>query len=88
MHKPFKHAGGIQIFKDLMVVGIEDNDAKDKSKVCIYDIDDPEDTSGKTTGNVCERKGEPLRSTAGCCGITRIGKRVSDCCRGLGYKTS
>jgi hypothetical protein len=43
MHKPFKHAGGIQIFHDLMVVGIENNDLKDRSKVCIYEIRNPED---------------------------------------------
>jgi hypothetical protein len=73
MHKPFKHAGGIQIFEDLMVVGIEDNDAKDKSKVCIYKIVDPETPPVKPLA-VIERRGEPFRSTAGCCGITRIGK--------------
>ena len=42
MDKPFKHAGGIQIFQNYMAVGIEDNSKKDKSKVCIYDISDPE----------------------------------------------
>ena len=72
MHKPFKHAGGIQIFHDLVVVGIEDNDAKDKSKVCIYEIENPDKPPVKRLA-MFERNGEPFRSSAGCCGITRIG---------------
>lgn len=74
MHKPFKHAGGIQIYQDLLVVGIEDNDAKDKSKVCIYEIENPEAPPVKPLSLV-ERKGEPFRSSAGCTGINRIGDR-------------
>jgi hypothetical protein len=72
MHKPFKHAGGMQIFQDLMVIGIEDNTAKDKSKVCIYDLIDPETPPVKPLA-MFTRKGEPFRSSAGCCGLTRIG---------------
>jgi hypothetical protein len=70
MNKPFKHAGGFQIFQNYLAVGIEDNDAKDKSKVCIYDISNPEKPSGKPV-SVIERTGEPKRSTAGCVGITK-----------------
>jgi len=72
MQKPFKHAGGIQIYQDLMVVGIEDNDAKDKSKVCIYKIENPDKPSVKPLAMI-ERIGDPFRSSAGCSGITRIG---------------
>ena len=72
MHKPFKHAGGIQIYQDLMVVGIEDNDAKDKSKVCIYEIENPDKPPVKPLAMI-ERIGDPFRSSAGCTGITRIG---------------
>jgi hypothetical protein len=74
MHKPFKHAGGIQVFENLMVVGIEDNDAKDKSKVCIYTIGNPEQPSSEPLAMI-ERSGAPYRSTAGCSGITKIGER-------------
>jgi len=74
MHKPFKHAGGIQIYQDLMVVGIEDNDAKDKSKVCIYEIENPDKPPVKPLAMI-ERIGDPFRSSAGCTGITRIGNR-------------
>jgi len=70
MDKPFKHAGGCQIFQNYLAVGIEDNDAKDKSKVCIFDISNPENPPLKPVA-VIERKGVPYRSTAGCIGITK-----------------
>ena len=70
MEKPFKHAGGFQIFQNYLAVGIEDNSAKDKSKVCIYDISEPEKPLAKPL-TVIERNGEPLRSTAGCVGIAK-----------------
>ena len=75
MYKPFKHAGGIQVFQDLLVVGIEDNDAKDKSKVCIYEIENPDMPPLKPLAMI-ERNGEPFRSSAGCIGINRIGNRT------------
>ncbi len=74
MLKPFKHAGGFQIYQDLMVVGIEDNDAKDKSKVCIYRIENPNKPPVKPLV-MMERNGDPFRSTAGCTGISWIGNR-------------
>jgi hypothetical protein len=75
MDTPFKHAGGFQVFQNLMAVGIEDNSAKDKSKVCIYEIDEPEKPSVAPL-TLIERRGEPLRATAGCAGITKIGEQV------------
>lgn len=69
IEKPFKHAGGFQIFQNYLAVGIEDNSAKDKSKVCIYDISKPENTFAKPSA-VIERSGKSLRNTAGCVGIT------------------
>jgi len=74
MLKPFKHAGGFQIYQDLMVVGIEDNDAKDKSKVCIYRIENPNKPPVKPLA-MMERYGEPFRSTAGCIAVNKIGDR-------------
>lgn len=70
MDKPFKHAGGFQIFHHYMAVGIEDNSEKDKSKVCIYDISEPEKPA-TTPIAIIERIGAPQRSTAGCVGITK-----------------
>lgn len=73
--KPFKHAGGFQIYQNYMTVGIEDNDVKDKSKICVYDISYPEKPSGKPV-SVIERTGEPKRSTAGCVGITEYNDKI------------
>lgn len=70
MDKPFKHAGGFQIFGNYMAVGIEDNSAKDKSKVCLFDILNPEKQNFQPIA-VINRVGEPMRSTAGCVGITK-----------------
>ncbi len=69
MEKPFKHAGGIQIYKNYLVAGIEDNTLKDKSKVCVYEISDPEVQNTKPVA-IIERNGETFRNTAGCAGIT------------------
>ncbi len=71
MAKPFKHAGGFQIFQNYMAVGIEDNLVKDKSIVCIYDISKTENPLGNPM-SVIKRNGEPFRSTAGCVGITKF----------------
>ena len=57
-----------------MVVGIEDNAAKDRSKVCIYQITDPEKPPVEPLSYV-ERTGEPFRSTAGCVSLAAIGDR-------------
>ncbi len=70
MEKPFKHAGGFQVLENIMVVGIEDNNKKDRSKVCFYDISDPENIS-TTPLTVIHRKGDVMRSTSGCVGITK-----------------
>jgi len=75
MEKPFKHAGGCQVFKNYLAVGIEDNSAKDKAKVCIYDISEPEKPFAEPI-TVIERNGEPLRSTAGCVGMTNYKNEV------------
>ena len=70
MDKPFKHSGGFQIFQNIMAIGIEDNSKKDKSKVCIYDISEPENPPIVPI-SIIERVGEPMRSTAGCVAITK-----------------
>ena len=70
MDKPFKHAGGFQVFQNWMAIGIEDNSAKDKSKVCIYDLSNPENPPTKPIATI-ERSGDSLRATAGCVGLTK-----------------
>lgn len=64
MHNPFTHAGGIQLLGHYMGVGIEDNHLKDKSKVQIYDISNPENPIENPVFELF-RSGEYKRSTAG-----------------------
>lgn len=64
MHNPFTHAGGIQLLGHYMGVGIEDNQQKDKSKVQIYDISNPENPIENPVFELF-RSGEYKRSTAG-----------------------
>jgi hypothetical protein len=69
--KPFKHAGGFQIYKNLMAIGIEDNDAKDKSKVIVYTLGNIEKEIPEPL-IIIERSGSIKRATAGCVAITEI----------------
>lgn len=75
MEKPFKHAGGFQIFENYLAVGIEDNEKKDKSKVCIYDVLTPENFKIQPLA-IINRNGESKRSTAGCVGITSFQDKI------------
>jgi hypothetical protein len=75
MEQPFKHAGGFQIFQNYMAVGIEDNDAKSQSKICIYDLSEPEKPLAPPVA-VIERKGAEFRSTAGCVGMTEYEDKI------------
>lgn len=68
MYKPYKHAGGIQVYDDKLVVGIEDNSEKDKSRVCAYSLDKEKGFDTNPLYQI-QRQGEPMRSTAGCVGI-------------------
>jgi len=64
MHKPFKHAGGFQIHRDWLAVGVEDNEARNASFVQIYKLGDPL-SDLKEPVAVIERSGERERATAG-----------------------
>jgi len=75
LEKPFKHAGGFQIYKNLMAIGIEDNEAKNISRVFIYQIDDPNSPPDKPL-KIIEREGAIKRATAGCIAITEIGAEI------------
>ena len=75
LNKPFKHAGGFQINNNLMAIGIEDNEAKDKSKVYVFRIDDPENPPKKPL-TIIERTGNPKRATAGSIGIGEVNNTI------------
>ena len=73
--KPFKHAGGFQIHENLMAVGVEDNNRRKKSKVFIFNMENPERPPREPLA-VIERFGTAGRGTAGCVGITTVGAQV------------
>ena len=71
LDKPYKHAGGIQIYQNLMAIGVEDNDAKDRSKVFIFQINDPE-LLPEAPLAIIDRKGNEKRATAGSVGLIEM----------------
>ena len=75
LEKPFKHAGGFQIHKNLMAIGVEDNELKNKSKVFIFNLNDPEKPPTEPLA-VIDRLGTSKIATAGCVGITVIRGKV------------
>ena len=68
LDKPFKHAGGFQIHKNIMAIGVEDNDAKNISKVFLFHLDNPEKPPSEPLA-IIDRMGTYKRATAGCVGI-------------------
>ena len=68
--EPYRHAGGIQIIGNYLVVGVEDNLEKDKSKVCFFDITNPEKPIGDPIITI-QRRGEEKRATAGAVAIVK-----------------
>ncbi|MEX1239168.1 MAG: hypothetical protein WEB30_05610 [Cyclobacteriaceae bacterium] len=75
MFKPFKHAGGFQIHRDWLAVGVEDNDARNASVVQIYKLGDPL-SDLKEPVAVIERSGERERATAGAVAIYQLEKAL------------
>ena len=66
---PYRHAGGCQMSGNKLVVGIEDNHAKDKSKIVMVLLDD----SAKQNESyiIAHRRGSVKRSTAGAVGFVK-----------------
>ncbi len=75
LEKPFKHAGGFQIYENLMAIGVEDNDKKDKSKVFVFQMDNPERPPVEPLA-IIDRIGTERRATAGCVAISEIGGKI------------
>jgi len=77
LHRPFKHAGGFQVLGDYLAVGIENNDAKDASKVWILESSQLLRPESPRPIVEIERRGEFKRATAGAVGIARhLGRHV------------
>jgi hypothetical protein len=75
LERPFKHAGGFQIHNNLMAIGVEDNDKKNRSKVFIFLLENPENPPEQPVA-IIERIGTEKRATAGCVAITGIDDRL------------
>lgn len=71
MKEPYRHAGGIQVSEEYMVVGIEDNFIKKKSKVCLYSYRENNLYSAQANVTI-ERKGVAERQTAGATGLLAL----------------
>lgn len=69
LRAPYKHAGGFQMHGTLMAIGIEDNEAKNRSKVMLFDLSEPGVTDAAPL-YVIEREGNSKASTAGAVGLT------------------
>jgi hypothetical protein len=69
--RPFKHAGGFQVIGDYLAVGIEDNDAKDSSKIWILELSQLLGPGRLKPIVEIERRGEYKRSTAGAVGVAK-----------------
>lgn len=73
MSEPYRHAGGIQVSEDYMVVGIEDNFTKTVSRVCLYNYRDA--NLYKARPNVIiNREGKAKLQTAGATGLLALDK--------------
>lgn len=71
MKEPYRHAGGIQVSEQYIVVGIEDNFTKTSSKVCLYNY--REANLHKAQPNITiHREGEAKRKTAGSTGLLAL----------------
>jgi hypothetical protein len=65
-----RHAGGIQLVDDLVVVGLEDNQQKKRSEVQFWNVANPEQPAQLAHLTV-RRGGEPKDMTAGAVGLVR-----------------
>ncbi|MFY0654488.1 MAG: hypothetical protein JXQ96_20800 [Cyclobacteriaceae bacterium] len=74
MDDPFRHAGGIQVSDQYLIVGIEDNIIKTTSKVCLYDYRSSELYDSRPNVTI-ERQGEVKRYTSGATGLLPIGDK-------------
>ncbi|MBK8501886.1 MAG: hypothetical protein IPL46_06575 [Saprospiraceae bacterium] len=72
--KPLKHAGGFQISENYLAVGIEDNEARNHSQVCVYKLSRKGELSRNPIACI-DRRGAYERATAGCVGLTFFDNR-------------
>jgi len=76
MLEPYGHPGGFQIFGNYLAVGIEDADKRNTSRVVVYDLEKGDNKSWADPLHVIKRDGAYERVTAGCVGLTQVGKYI------------
>ncbi len=65
---PLRHAGGIQLLDNILVVGLEDNQQKTRSEIQFWDVSNPA-TPSPLAHLTIRRAGAPKEKTAGAVGI-------------------
>ncbi len=70
---PLRHAGGIQLVGDVLVVGLEDNQLKTRSEVQFWNMADPK-MPVQLTHLTVRRSGAPKDKTAGAVALVQRGK--------------
>lgn len=70
-----RHAGGIQLLGDVLVVGLEDNRTKDRSELQFWDVSNLNDWQQLKHVTI-SRSGPPKTKTAGAVAIVSHGDRV------------
>lgn len=70
---PFKHAGGFQLADGYLAIGIEDDEARNKANVLIFEADG--EIKEHASWSIA-REGAEMRSTAGCVAVARQGDEV------------
>ena len=68
--KPLKHAGGFQIYQNWLAIGVEDNEARDRSQVHIYQLNNPNEPLPAPVA-VIDRHGPFEKMTAGCVAVVQ-----------------
>ena len=67
---PFRHAGGCQLNRNQLLVGVEDNMAKNKSDIVIITFNDSLQQTGQRI--IAHRTGPVKRATAGASGFAQL----------------
>ncbi len=67
---PLRHAGGIQLAGDILVVGLEDNQLKTRSEIQFWDVSDPQRLK-RLRHLTITRRGPVKDKTAGAVGLVR-----------------
>lgn len=70
---PLRHAGGIQLLGEVLVVGVEDNQDKKRAEVQFWNLAKPTEPA-QFTHLTIKRSGPPKFQTAGAVGIARHGE--------------